>query len=347
MKPKINILAVIIISGLIFAGITASAEEKTKQYNESWPVKSVETLEISNRFGEIKVVDNGGKDVTVDVVVTVEASSEKKADELLELIDVSFGKTGNTVSAQTHIRSNFNSNKRFSINYEVNIPPDKNLNITNKYGNTFINVLNANGSFDIQYGNITVNELNTPESGSAELKLSYGKSDIEKAKDLNVTVQYSNMNFGMLNDLDLNSKYTVINIEKVGSVKAESKYDTFNFGNTNSLQANTKYTRIKINELHENLNLDAGYGGINVRKVDNTFKSVNITSSYGQIALGLNGADYSLEANCSYCGVSYPEERFSGDRISENHSRIVKGKVGTPSGGEVYIKSRYGEIKLD
>ncbi len=347
MKPKINILAILFISGLLMAGTAAKAEEKTTKYHESWPVNSLQTLEINNRFGEIKIVDKGGNNITVDAVVTVEASNEKKADELLKLIDVSFGKTGNTVTAQTHISNNFSSNKHFSIDYEVNIPPDKNLIITNKYGNTFINSLNANGSFDIQYGSITVNELNTPEKGSADLKLAYGKSDIENARDLTVTVQYSKMNFGMLNHLNLNSKYTVTNIEKVGSVKAESKYDTFNLGNTGSLQANTKYTHIKINELLDNLNLDAGYGGINVNKIANGFKNVNITSSYGQVSLGLNDVSYSIEAYCTYCGVSYPENRFSGERMSENHSRIIKGKVGNGSGGEVFIKSRYGEVKLD
>jgi len=347
MKRNYSVFKGFLICLALSVGIQVFAQEKTKEYHESWPVSDVETLDVNNRFGDVKVINKGGNDVTIDVVVTVEAANERRADELLGQIDVSFNKTGSTVFAETHISQGFKSRQRFSIDYEVNIPPDKNLNITNKYGNTFVNVLNASGKFDVQYGNFTANELNTPSSGSVNLELAYGKSGIETANDITVTVQYSNMTFGQVQDLYLNSKYAVINVEKVRNVVADSKYDTFNFGESESVSVTTKYTQIKVDELSKSLQADAGYGGIKVGKVDNGFESIDITSSYGQISLGLGGADYSLDATCDYCGISYPESRFSGDRISENQSRKVKGKVGSASGGTVYVKSRYGQIKLD
>ena len=347
MKRKFKFFAGIAFMLAATIGMQAFGQEKSKEYHESWPAGSVETLEISNKFGEVKVTNKGGNDVTVDVVVTVEAPNEKRADDLLGQINVSFSKTGNTVLAETHISRDFKSRQRFSIDYEVNIPSDKNLNITNKYGNTFVNVLNASGKFDIQYGNFTANELNTPSSGSVNLNLAYGKSDVETANDIIVTVQYSNMNFGQLKDLNLNSKYAVINLDKAGSVVSESKYDTFNFGEAESLSANTKYTQIRVDKLSSSLKVDAGYGGIKVGEVDSGFESISITNSYGQISLGLGSASYSLDASCDYCGISYPESNFSGDRIRENHSQHVKGKVGAGGGGTVYVKSRYGQIKLN
>jgi hypothetical protein len=343
MKPKIKMISALWLFALLASVTTLAAQEKTKKYSESWPVNSVETLVVNNKFGEVKVTDNGGSNVTIDVIVTVEAP-ERRANELLDMIDVSFSKTGSTVTAETHISRNFQSRTKFSINYEINIPPDKNLNITNKYGNTFVNILNASGTFDIQYGNLTVNELSTPQPAS--INLAYGKSDIESARDLNVTVQYSNMTFGQMGNMKLNSKYTVINLDNAGSIDTESRYDTFNFGSIESLTADTKYTQVRVDELSGNLKVDAGYGGIKVGKV-NQFESINITSSYGQVNLGLGDASYSLDASCNYCGVSYPEDSFKGDRMSENHTRTIKGQVGSGSGGRVYVRSRYGEIKLN
>jgi hypothetical protein len=328
-------------------GIKAEAQEKTKEYHESWPASSVQTLSINNKFGNVNVAWKGGNDVTIDVIVTVESANERRANELLERITVSFSKTGNTVSAETHLSESSRTNLNFSIDYEVNIPPDKNLNITNKYGNTFVNELNASGMFDIQYGNFNANKLNTPSSGKLNLNLAYGKGGIENANDISVTVKYSTINFGQLSDLDLNSKYNVINLDKANSVVTDSKYDTFNFGELGSLSANTKYTRIQIEKLSESLKVDAGYGGIKVDKVDSGFGFISITNSYGQISLGLGNASYSLDASCDYCGISYPESNFTGDRISENHSRKVKGKVGDGGGGTVFVESRYGQIKLN
>ena len=43
----------------------------------------------------------------------------------------------------------------------------------------------------------------------------------------------------------------------------------------------------------------------------------------------------------------WQQERFKGNRMKENTSYELKGKVGTAGGGNVIINSRYGEIKLD
>lgn len=346
MKAITNLYLTMFIAVLLLAGVTANAEVKEKKYNEQWPVNSAQTLQIDNRFGEIRIADKGGSNITVDVVVTVEASSERRANELLDLIDVKFGKNGNTITAETIIGRSFSSKQRFSIDYEVNIPVDKNLGITNRYGNTFVNELTANGNFNIQYGNLTVNNLDTKAGSSVQVNLAYGKSDIQEANDLSATVQYSTMNFGSLDDLQLNSKYTVINLDRGKDIHAESKYDTFNFGVVNSLEASLKYTQVKVDELKQILSIESGYGGINIGRIPNDFKSVDVTSSYGKVSLGLNDADYLLDANCEYCGISYPQSRFKGNRMKENNRSSVKGKVGERDGGSVMIRSRYGEIRL-
>lgn len=346
MKLKFRTLNALLVLGLLLFATQISAEEKTKEYNESWPARSMETLEIENKFGEVKITNDGGSTLTIDVVVTVEAPNEKKADELLEQINVKFGKNGNTVKAETVIDSDFKSRNEFSIDYLVNIPSDKNLDISNKYGNTIVNVLNADGKFDIKYGNFTANELNTPSNGSMEINLGYGKADISSSNDLKVNVSYSTMNFGGTDDLNLESKYTVINLGEASSVTAESKYDTFNFEEIESLTANTKYTHIKIEELSKSLNIDAGYGGIRVDEVGDNFESIDISNSYGEISLGLDDSSYSIDAECNYCGISYPEDEFAGNRTNENNTQKVNGKVGTGNGGTVIVKSRYGQIDL-
>ncbi len=347
MKRKFKTITALVILLALMAGSQAGAVEKEKKYHESWPVNSVQTLDINNKFGEVKVTNKGGNSVTIDVVITVEAANDRIANELLNQLDVRFSKTGSTVFAETHISRGFKSRQRFSIDYEVNIPSDKNLNITNRYGDTFVNVLNASGKFDIQYGNFSANELKAPSGGSVSFSLAYGKANVESANDMDVTVQYSTITLGQVRELNLNSKYAVLNLERASSIVADSKYDNFNFGDVGSVSATTKYTQIRIEKLEKSLKVDAGYGGIRVREVDSRFESVSITNSYGQISLGLGVAAYSLDASCDYCGISFAESRFSGDRVTENQSRRVKGKIGSGNGGTVYIKSRYGQIKLD
>jgi len=347
MKTTFKITAILILVLAIGAGKTVLGVEKSKKYNKSWSVSEVETLDITNKFGEVKFENEGGNQITIDVLITVEASSESKANSLLEKIEVDFSKSGKTAKAVTTIANNFKSNRDFSIDYVINIPSDKNLVVSNKYGNTVVNKLNANGNFNIQYGNISANELMAAANGEMNILLAYGKGNIQTTGDINLDIKYSNMTFGTVNDLILESKYSNVDFDKGRIVKIESKYDKFNFGKVKSITATTKYTNIKVAYLAANLKIETGYGGIRVGEIAPDFEAINITNSYGQISLGLNQASYTVDASCQYCGISYPEDQFKGNRMKENNSYEIDGKVGSAGGGKIFIRSRYGEIKLN
>ena len=95
-------------------GLTVSAEEKTKQVYESWAVNSIQLLDITNKFGEIRISDERTDSITIDVTITVEARDEKQADDLLDLLNVEFRKSGSTVYAVTKIENSF-KRIRFSL----------------------------------------------------------------------------------------------------------------------------------------------------------------------------------------------------------------------------------------
>jgi hypothetical protein len=343
MKTMFRITSLLILVIILGSGKTTLAVEKTKKYHESWSASSVETLDISNKFGEVKFTNDGGSEISIDVLVTVEASSESKANELLEKIDVKFSKSGNVVKAVTSIENNFRSQRSFSIDYTVNVPPDKNLRVANKYGNVVVNKLTGTGEFDIQYGNITAVSL---KGASTRLNLAYGKGNISETGDLETDISYSNISFGETGDLQLNSKYSTVDLDKAKKIQTESRYDKLNFGEITSLKADTKYSQVRITSLTKSLLITSGYGGVRVDKIAPDFDSVDITNSYGQISLGLGGSSYTVDARCDYCGISYPQERYKGNRIKENTSIQLQGKIGNAGGGNVLVKSRYGEIKL-
>jgi hypothetical protein len=345
MKTTVKFLTLTIITFFITSNII-SAEEKTKEYHEKWLVSEVNSLEINNRFGEVKVVNEGGSEITIDVEITVEAVSESAADKFLDLIEVNFSKSGSTVKAETTIDNGFKSQKKFSIDYKINIPPDKNLKISNQYGNTLVNKLNANGNFNIKYGGFSANDLQKPENGTMKLELAYGNASIDEANDLDVDVSYSPVSIDNIQKLNLVSKYSQMSIDEAGTIVADSKYDQFTIDKIESLSCETKYSHIDIDNLASSLKVEAGYGSVKVGEVSPGFKSISITNSYGQIALGMEEASYSIDASCEYCGISYPESEFQGNKMKDNNTREINGKVGTGNGGQIVIKSRYGDIKL-
>ena len=66
MMGKYNLFTALFLYLAIIAGTKALAEEKTKEYHESWPENSLKTLQINNKFGEVKITDKGGDNVTID-----------------------------------------------------------------------------------------------------------------------------------------------------------------------------------------------------------------------------------------------------------------------------------------
>ena len=255
MKTKIKFLTLTMIV-LFLAGNQVMANEKTTEYHEKWPISEVGSLDITNRFGEIKVVNEGGSEITIDVVVTVDAANERAADQLLNMIEISFSTNGKTVKAATSIDDDFNSQRKFSIDYVINVPSDKNLKISNKYGNTVINKLNANGDFNIKYGNFSANELQTPDNGTMKLDLEYGSASIDDANNLDVEVNYSpQLSIDKVKNLKLDSKNSQISVDDAGTVIADSKYDNLTLDRIKSLTSTSKYSRINIDKLTNNLKL--------------------------------------------------------------------------------------------
>ena len=343
MKSKFSLtFALLILSTMLVGAVGA---EYTKNIRKGWAKNSVKALTVTNKFGEIKINDMGGDSVTIKVVITVDNSSQSKAKDLMDLIQVNFAKSGGMVSAETIIEDNFKSKQSFTIDYLINIPKDRDLDVTNRYGNVIVNDLEAKGTFNISYGNLTAGKLKAPSGDPVNIVVNYGKADIETINNATMEFKYSKLYAGEIDQLVLDMKYSSLNLHKTKNLTLDSKYDGINIDEIDNLKSVSKYTNYKIGYLSQSFDLDTGYGSVRIDKVDSKFKDIRIVNSYGGINIGLNDLSYQLKADCSYCDVNYPSNRYKGDRIRDNQRFSLDGNVGT-GGGSVSINSRYGGVKL-
>lgn len=331
---------------LILMTIGASSAVITRSFTKSWPVGQVETLEVINKFGDVKVENSSGNQITVDVKVTVE-SEGTQARNVLESISVNFSGPGAKVTAETKMEAEFKSGIKFRIDYTVQIPGNKNLIISNKFGNVFVPALTGKGTFNIGYGNFTAGQLLSPGTDGLQLILEYGKADIESIGDAVVKVSFSKFFLKSMDNLSLESRYSTVNIDKLGSVLLDSRYDTFNFGDVRALEGESRYSNYKVGVLHKRMKLESGYGTIRVDHIPAGFEEIDIRSSYATVYLGIEtGASYQLNSSCEFCTVDYPGDDFAGKRTAENTRQTVEGKVAGGSSSKVTVMSRFGNIRL-
>jgi hypothetical protein len=336
-------LASFVLFSTLFAQATQAGP--SRQYRKAWPKSGVTALTINNKFGAVRITDSGSDSVTVKVVISTNNMSESKAMDLINKIHISLDKSGGMVTGQTTIENTFNVKGSFSVDYLVNIPKDRDLNITNKYGNVVVDELEGKGVFSVSYGALTSGKIKTPAGSPLQLEVNYGKADLETVNDARMEISYSKLYADAIDRLTLDSRYSTINISKNDRLELQSKYDEIEMDELGQLKAASKYSHYKIGRLTGRLILDTDYGSVKVGEVDPKFERIEITNSYGGINLGLNGLNYRLKADCNFCDIDYPDSRYKGNKIRDNHRFSLEGNVGT-GGGTVTIISRYGGVKL-
>lgn len=343
MKSKFNLTLMLILLSTLLVG--AAGGEYTRNIRKGWAKSSVSALKITNKFGEVKINDMGGDSVTIQVKITMEDATSAKAKELMDKISIDFEKTGNLVSAETMIEDNFRSKESFTIDYLVNVPKDRDLTVTNKYGNVMVNELDAKGYFDVSYGSMTAGKIKAPAGNPVQLVVNYGKADLESVNEANMEFKYSKLYAGEITRLTLNTKYSTVNLHKTGSLTLDSKYDGISVDEVDKLKSVSKYTNYKIGTLTGSFDLDTGYGSVRISKVDAKFDQIRIVNSFGGINIGLNELNYKLKADCEFCDIHYPDNRFKGNKIRDNQRLSLDGQIGT-GGGSVSVSSRYGGVKV-
>lgn len=341
MKTQIFSLVLLL---LVLFTFQVRAEKTIKRVYKSFPVSQVSKLELSNKYGNIQIDDNRKDSVVINVEIWVDGSGSR-AQKLLNNIEVNISSNGKTVNATTDLRNDFNNNSQeFSIDYQVSVPADRDLNVTQKYGTVNMNNLTGKGIFDIKYGELRAKELLAPE---LKIDISYSKANIEATRDLNLIIKYSKLTLAKGDNLNLDSKYSGLNMGNLKDVTLVSKYDDIRFKTVNSISANSMYTGYKLDQALTSVDLINGYGDFSVASIPASFKSIKVSSRYATVRLGIEqGASYKLDGNVRYCDLKHPSGKLN--RSKEDNSYEVHGTVGESESPKatVNIESSYGNVIL-
>ena len=296
-------LTIIILTILASTVSFARDEEFTKKYKKEYDVKPGTQLQIENKYGNVDIKNWEKKSISIEVVITVRASNEEKARKLLDQINVEFSETGDIISAKTDFSSDFSKyfqntrDKLIDIHYSVNMPKNVPLNLSNKYGNAFINELTSTSVIDIKYGNLKANRIvHNDEKPLTQINLAYSNADIELCTWVKFDVKYSKVEMDESKALVFLSKYSKIFITKGSSLVTESKYDTYRLGKFTNLVATAGYSNFKAEEISNKIIMETRYTDLNVNHVPAGFENIKLTTSYGNYSVIIDPeASYRLD----------------------------------------------------
>jgi hypothetical protein len=339
--------------GVLFVFLTLTGfgkEEFTKKYQEEFNIDKNTTLQIVNKFGDV-AVNNWDKDViSIEVTITVEASRQEKADDIFDDIKITLTQDGDIVKGLTELTDKI-KNTKFSIDYEIKTPKYIKLELSNKFGDTFINEITGKSFINVKYGSLEANKLvSDNEKPLSEITLGYcDRASIKEFYWGKINIKYSKLSIDKSQALAIVSKYSRLEVEQVSSIVSEAGYDTYKIGDIQNFVCVGKYSDLSIEKLNKKLDLDIKYGGFKVHSVPAGFKSIKINAKYAGVNVGIApDASYQLDANVEYADMDYP----SGGKISkikDNSELKVSGTIGNKPNpaSTVYVQSKYGGVDLE
>jgi hypothetical protein len=341
-------------------------QEFVKQHNRQFTLSKNATVILSNKYGNVNVRVGGTNQATLQIRIVVIANSQKEANQVLDRVDVGFSEGPDFVKAETLIEAPNGlfekpKNVDFRIDYDVLMPANNKLDLSNRHGNSYIGALNAPVKIEQRYGDFKL------ESATAlVVNLAYGGGQVNSnVASLTGTVNYGKLTTPSVKSMKLNSKSSGFKFDRVENAILQSTYDDYTINNVRVLQLESKYgdlsfgsvgnaniksfsTDFNIKRIENGADFDTRHGGVRIASVRSGFGLVNLKGMQTDFYLVMDAdASYQLDAIGQYSDMSRPATIKTSVDQSNSKQREVIGTFGNPNTKSL-IRARltYGNLKI-
>lgn len=348
---KINLKTVLFILFLILLlGIKGAKahDEFTRVIKREFAVNPDARLTVNNRFGKVHCSNWERNSVTIAVTVTVTAADQEEAEKQFKRVSIDFTDSPSAVTAITNMEEMKSSGKgRLSVDYMIDMPVSIDLDITNKFGDIFINEVQGKAKINLGYGNLDVKKLGNSDN---LLDIKFSKARVNWIKGAVLSLKYSEMTLDYAGSLRLDSKFSDLDAEKIIALNVVFEGGRLEMENSSAVDSRSKFSDIDIQRIDQSLNLDIQYGNCNIHEMKADFTSVNIRNKYGDVSIGMGEqAQYTLEADLKFCDLDFPRDKakftYRSTSPTENSYKGTIGGSANPP-GKVIVRSEFGNVTI-
>ena len=344
---KTNYLTFLLGLSFIALPLLMSAGDYKKIYSESYSVNKDAELLIDNKFGDLHIQNWEKNEISVEVTVTVKASSESKAQSAIDRVLIEITGSKEKVTARTTINEKTFTKESFSVDYKVMAPSTVNLTLVNKFGDIYLEEVKGMADIELSYGEIDAKSI-THEDSRLDLKFSEG--DIGNYGGKKISATYSELDVEKAKGLKLVSRFSEIDLQNVGSLELDSQYDEIIVNKCGDINAVTRFTELGVMELSGNFRFDAQYGDVGVKMIRDMKGQCTVQNAFADVGLTFaTGVSFELDAEIKFGSLSYPENNAELDRIEKGFTtEIYKGRIGKNApGSKLSIECRNADVTID
>lgn len=346
---KLKVSLLILTLALFGFQSQASKEDYKKTISKSFDINPDATLLVKNKFGKIHCINWAENRISIDVEISIEASSQEKADKYFNKIEIKFEGSPSKVSAITNMEDNIfnNNNGEMSVDYTIHMPASVNIDLNNKFGDIILETVKGNSNIDLGYGSINAKKL---MGESNKINISFSEGFIGYVKNSDIDLKYSELKMDEAMSLKVDSKFSEFNLGTVDVLTMESGYDDDFIGEVRNLDIESDFSDIEVRSVNESLTGDIDYGELKVKTIDKNFKLIDIKNSFSDVSLGFSPeASFRVVANIKMGDFDYPKDKaqLSEMELSYTSSKfegLIGGNKDTTS--KVLIDTKNAGVTL-
>ncbi len=325
-------LSVSLLLFFILIGSTGNVvgQKAVKEINNNYEITEGFSLGIDNKYGEINVVNWEKEEMSVEIIITAESSSQSSAEALLKGVKIEISESRSNANFTTIINSKrMQKDKKIQVVYNVKTPEYLNIALAQSYGNIYIQDITGLADLELKYGNLTANRLaiRDPDVWN-NLNLAYGKVAIEYVNALKTDVNYSELNISESDALIVESAYSKLNLGNVGDLDIESKYD-----------------KLSVDLLGGLMSVESEYTQVSVNRILPGFTGIFAEMTYGNFKGGLDAKiAFMIDAETAFGSINIPKGDYQSSK--EGIREEVHGNMGGQTKSQVDVSIKYGNLVL-
>jgi hypothetical protein len=324
--------ALLVLAGAAFltssAAVPAIAtapgqQEVSRDFQKTLALGPGQSFRIENKFGEVRVHGESGRDLKISATIRVQASSREEADAYAQKVQIEVQQSGDGV----HVRTVYPEDEKkwfrlskgpsYSVNYDIALPSDAPLYVRNDFGNVTCEGVHGKSDIDNSHGSLTVRD-----SGAAHLNNSFGGIELSRAagdtfiNDNNGSVQATEIKGA----LDLRNRFGSITVRNVqGAADITGGNGTVTLDDAGSARVTTSFGSADVRNIHGDLTLRDNNGNVDIASIGG---AAIISNSFGSVTF----SDVKGRLECT-----------------TNNARVK----GSSAGGAVTIRDSFGNIELE
>ena len=309
IKQCSSIFLFLALSAPVFSLAANGDEEvhKVRTINKSYKVTADDKLKIENSFGDVVISTWDKNEITVDITVGVNASSEPRAQEIMDQIDVKDDQTGHDISFKTKVGEIHNGNneknrhgseRAFYIDYIVHMPSGNSLKLENSFGKTEVPDFNGQVDLTSKFGSLSTGKLANVDAIDVE----FGRAMIAELNNGKVVFKFNK-----------ESRIGKVN----GNVKISSEF-------SHNVQFN-------VGDNIKELSVFESYSGVRMIVTKSLSAEFDIHTSFGSFH---NDSDFSIN-----------EQKVDDNEYGPHFDKDYSGKAGDGK-ARIRIKSSFGNVLL-